>query len=44
MGFNSGFKGLRRGVNWQGALKQKGVKQMGVKQGVCEYPTVVYRL
>jgi hypothetical protein len=25
---------LRRGVNWQGALKQKGVKQMGVKEGL----------
>jgi hypothetical protein len=25
---------LRRGVNWQGQLKQKGVRQMGVKQGL----------
>jgi hypothetical protein len=25
---------LRSGVNWQGALKQKGVKQMGVKCAV----------
>ena len=25
---------LRRDINWQGALKQKGVKQMCVKQGV----------
>jgi hypothetical protein len=23
-----------RDINWQGALKQKGVKQMGVKQGL----------
>jgi hypothetical protein len=25
---------LRSGVNWQGALKQKGVKQTGVQQGL----------
>jgi hypothetical protein len=25
---------LRIGVNWQRALKQKGVKQTGVKQGL----------
>jgi hypothetical protein len=24
---------LRRDVNWQGELKQKGVKQWGIKQG-----------
>jgi hypothetical protein len=25
---------LRTGVNWQGAIKQKGVKQTGVKPGL----------
>ena len=24
---------LRSGVNWEGALEQKGMKQMGTKQG-----------
>jgi hypothetical protein len=28
---------LRSGVNWQEELKQKGVKQMGVKQGLGVY-------
>jgi hypothetical protein len=26
---------LRSDVNWQKALKQKGVKEMGIKQGLC---------
>lgn len=25
---------LRTGVNWKGALKQKGIKQTGIKQGL----------
>jgi hypothetical protein len=25
---------LRSGANWHGALKQRGVKQMGIKQGL----------
>jgi hypothetical protein len=25
---------LRRGINWKGALKQKGIKQTGIKQGL----------
>jgi hypothetical protein len=25
---------LRSGVTWQGALKQKGMKQMAIKQGL----------
>jgi hypothetical protein len=28
---------LRGGVNWQGALKQEGLKQTGVKQGLGVY-------
>ena len=24
---------LRSGINWEGALEQKGIKQMGTKQG-----------
>jgi len=27
---------LKSGVNWQGELKQKGVKQAGIKQGFLE--------
>jgi hypothetical protein len=29
---------LRNGVNWQGALKQKGVKQRDVKQCLDVFP------
>jgi hypothetical protein len=25
---------LKSGVNWQGALKQKGLKQVGVREGL----------
>jgi hypothetical protein len=25
---------LRRGINWSGVLKQKGIKYMGIKQGL----------
>jgi hypothetical protein len=31
---------LRSGVNWQGAFKQKGVKEVGRKQGLRVY---IYR-
>jgi hypothetical protein len=34
---------LRIGVNWQGALKQKGVKQTGVKQELGVLEVVGYR-
>jgi len=28
-------RNLRSGANWQGVLKQKGVKQTCIKQGIC---------
>jgi hypothetical protein len=35
---------LRNGVNWQGTLKEKGVKQTGIKQGLDMYEVLLGRV
>lgn len=36
-------RNLRSGVNWTGALKQRGVKQVGIKQGMSIYEGIKHQ-
>jgi hypothetical protein len=38
-----GERKLRSDVNWQETLKQKGIKQTGVKEGLGEETTIRHR-
>jgi hypothetical protein len=35
---------LKSGVNWQGALKQKGLKQVGVNEGLATCTSVIHKV